>query len=43
VGKGTLSIEVTGPYSKLRAFEELLRPYGMAELVRTGTIALPRG
>ena len=43
VGKGTLSIEVTGPSTKLRAFEELLRPYGMAELVRTGTIALPRG
>ncbi len=43
VGKGTLSIEVTGPSSKLRAFEELLRPYGVAELVRTGTIALPRG
>lgn len=43
VGKGTLSIEVTGPSSKLRAFEELLRPYGVAELVRTGTIALHRG
>lgn len=43
VGKGTLSIEVTGPSSKLRAFEELLRPYGVAELARTGTIALPRG
>ncbi len=43
VGKGTLSVEVTGPASKLRAFEELLRPYGMVEIVRTGTIALPRG
>jgi acetolactate synthase-1/3 small subunit len=43
VGKGTLSIEVTGPGSKLRAFEDLVRPYGVAELVRTGTIALPRG
>ncbi|MBU1672772.1 MAG: acetolactate synthase small subunit [Actinobacteria bacterium] len=43
VGKGTLSVEVTGPGSKLSAFEELLRPYGVEELVRTGTIALPRG
>ena len=43
VGKGTISIEVTGPASKLTAFEELLRPYGLVELVRTGTIALPRG
>jgi acetolactate synthase I/III small subunit len=43
VGKGTVSIEVTGPGSKLRAFEDLLRPYGLVELVRTGTIALPRG
>jgi len=43
VGKGTLSMEVTGPSSKLRAFEDLLRPYGVVELVRTGKIALPRG
>ncbi len=43
VGKGTVSVEVTGPASKLRAFEDLLRPYGLSELVRTGTIAMPRG
>ena len=43
VGSGTLSVEVTGPGSKLRAFEDLLRPYGLVEMVRTGTIALPRG
>lgn len=43
VGKGTLSVEVTGPASKLRAFEELMRPYGIVEVVRTGMIALPRG
>ncbi len=43
VGKGTISIEVTGPGTKLSAFEDLLRPYGLVELVRTGTIALPRG
>jgi acetolactate synthase-1/3 small subunit len=43
VGRGTVSVEVTGQGSKLRAFEDLLRPYGLTELVRTGTIALPRG
>lgn len=43
VGRGTLSIEVTGNNIKLRAFEDLLKPYGVAELVRTGTVALPRG
>ena len=43
VGSGTLSVEVTGPGTKLRAFEDLLKPYGLVEMVRTGTIALPRG
>lgn len=43
VGKGTLTIEITGIGSKLQAFEELLGPYGMVELVRTGSIALARG
>lgn len=43
VGRGTLSIEVTGNNIKLRAFEDLLKPYGVVELVRTGTVAIPRG
>ncbi len=43
VGKGTVSIEVTGPGSKLRALEDLLKPYGIVELVRTGMVALNRG
>lgn len=43
VGRGTLSVEVTGPNSKLRAIEDLLKPYGLVELVRTGSVALPRG
>lgn len=43
VGKGTLSIEVTGTGSKLQALEDLLKPYGIAELVRTGVVALSRG
>ena len=43
VGKGTVSIEVTGTGSKLRALEELLKPYGIVEFVRTGMVALNRG
>ena len=43
VGKGTLSIEVTGTGSKLEALQELLKPYGIVELVRTGVVALARG
>lgn len=43
VGKKTISIEITGIGTKIGALEELLRPYGLVECVRTGTIALPRG
>ena len=43
VGKGTVSIEVTGTGSKLTALEDLLKPYGIVELARTGMIALNRG
>lgn len=43
VGKGTVSIEVTGTGSKLRALEDLLKPYGIVELARTGMVALNRG
>lgn len=43
IGKGTLSIEVTGNKDKLIGLEDMLKPYGIIELVRTGTVALPRG
>ncbi len=43
VGRETLTIEVTGTATKLRAFEDLMKSYGIAELVRTGTVALSRG
>ncbi len=43
VGKKTLLIEITGDSSKVKALEDLLRPFGILELVRTGKIACARG
>jgi acetolactate synthase-1/3 small subunit len=43
IGVDTLTIECTGSPAKLEALEELLRPYGVVELVRTGRVAIPRG
>jgi acetolactate synthase I/III small subunit len=43
VSERTLTIELTGPVAKIDAFQNLLAPYGIKELVRTGKIALARG
>lgn len=43
VASGTVTIEVSGPPAKVDALRELLEPYGVVELVRTGRIALARG
>ena len=37
-----LMIEVSGNESKVEAFIDVMRPYGIVELVRTGRIALAR-
>ncbi len=39
----TMMLEITGQESKIEAFIELMRPYGIVELARTGRIALVRG
>jgi len=38
----SLAIEVTGTKGKVDAIIELLRPFGITEVVRTGTVALAR-
>ena len=38
----TVTVEVTGNQSKVDAMLELLRPFGLKEVVRTGTIAVAR-
>ena len=43
VGKKTLIIEITGSSRKVKALEDLLKPFGILELVRTGKIACMRG
>jgi len=43
VGSDSLMIEITGDSGKIAAIENLLSPYGIIEMVRTGKIALPRG
>ena len=43
VGIKSVIIEVTGDESKINAIEQLLRQYGIREMVRTGKIAMNRG
>ena len=40
--QNTLTIEVTGDQAKIRSVFELLKPYGVMEVVRSGRIALSR-
>lgn len=42
VQASSLSIEVTGDESKIEKFLQLMKPFGVLELSRTGRIALPR-
>ena len=43
VSKRSVTVEVTGTDDKIAAFEELVRPFGLIEMVRTGEIAVARG
>jgi acetolactate synthase-1/3 small subunit len=38
----TITIEVSGAQGKIEAIIELLAPIGITELIRTGTVAMPR-
>ncbi len=42
VGKTTITFEVSGDPSRLNNFLELMRPYGIVDLVKSGRIALAR-
>src|SRR5690242_11402624 len=43
VGKRSLIVEVTGTTDKVEAFERMVRPFGLIEMMRTGEIAISRG
>jgi len=43
VSKRSMTIEITGTDDKIEAFEQLTRPFGLIEMVRTGEIAISRG
>ena len=43
VGKASLMIELAGTEEKIEAFIELMKPYQIKELARTGVIAMARG
>ena len=43
VDEKTVTVEVTGTPEKIGKFELMMRPYGIAEMVRTGVVSMARG
>ena len=43
VTKRSVIVEVTGTTEKVEAFESMVRPFGLIEMMRTGEIAIARG
>ena len=43
VTKRSIIVEVTGTTDKIEAFERMVRPFGLIEMMRTGEIAIARG
>jgi acetolactate synthase-1/3 small subunit len=43
VAKESMVLELAGKEDKIEAFVELMKPYGIRELARTGVIAMSRG
>jgi acetolactate synthase-1/3 small subunit len=42
IGQKSLMVEVSGPETKIEAFINVCKPYGIKNVARTGTIAMPR-
>jgi len=43
INNKTITLEVTGPPDKIDAVVNVLEPYGIKEMARSGTVALKRG
>lgn len=41
-GPATFTVQITGDKHKISAFIELIKPFGIKEFVRTGTVAIAR-
>jgi acetolactate synthase-1/3 small subunit len=42
IGQKFVMVEISGPEAKIEAFIDICRPYGIKNVARTGTIAMPR-
>ncbi len=42
IGQKFVTVEISGPETKIEAFIEMCKPYGIKSVARTGTIAMPR-
>jgi len=42
VAHKTLAVEITGDESKISAFVELMEPFGIRDITRTGKVSMPR-
>jgi len=43
IASDSITLELTGEETKVDRFLELLAPYGLMEMVRTGVVAMRRG
>jgi acetolactate synthase-1/3 small subunit len=43
VTRRSVVVQVIGTCEKIEAFEQLVRPFGLIEMARTGEIAISRG
>lgn len=43
IGRENMTVQITGDQQKIETFIDLLRPYGIKELARTGVTAFNRG
>lgn len=42
ISQGDMVVELSGPEAKIDAFVEMVHPYGIKEMVRTGIVAMAR-
>ena len=43
ISRSTMTLEISDTAQQLATFEDLLSPYGVKEVVRTGIVAMQRG